>query len=489
MTIQVVFFDMGGTIETFRYTHELRLKATPDLQQILLAAGIDLHLSHEQLLEVVTRGLNRYHKWRLQSLEELPAEQVWREYILAGYSIDANVLRDIAEDLTLYVETRYYHRKMRPEIPSVLEAIRKMGLKIGLISNVSSRGQVPTNLIQYGIQDYFDPIVLSSEYGRRKPDPAIFHYAARQANAPTSECVYVGDRISRDIVGARKAGYRLAIQIRHNFKHGENDEGATPDAVITRMTELLAILRTELNQPIGNVEMLEISHRPIRALLFDAGDTLYFRPRRLQKFNTFLNELAIDAEDDYMIEKTALTKLAFQGQISQNQYREAILRMYGVTQAALIERGKQILDEDDQDVQFFEGVPQTLVALKENGYLLGIITDTANPLHKKLGWFERGGFGNVWDSLVSSKEIGVCKPDPRIYQAALQQLGVKPSQAIFVGHKASELDGAKVVGMQTIAFNYDKYVKADFYIEKFSDLLSVPLLCAAHKTQTGKIPP
>ena len=481
MTIQAVFFDMGGTIETFSYTHDLRLKATPGLQQRLLLAGIDLHISHEQLLEVVTGGLNRYHKWRLQSLDELPAERVWREYILAEYAIDTHALGAIAEDLMLYIETRFYYRKMRPEIPAVLEAIWQMGLKIGLISNVSSHGQVPTNLKQYGILDYFYPIVLSSEYGRRKPDPAIFHYAARQANVPTSECVYVGDRISRDIVGARKAGYRLAIQIRHDFKHGENDEGATPDAVITQMTELLDILRAELNRPTGNSAMMDAPQCPIRALLFDAGDILYFRPHRYQNFITFLRELALDVEDNHTVEKMPLTRLAFQGQINQDQYREAILRMYGVTQPTQIERGKRILDEDDQDIQFFEGVPQTLAALKENGYLLGIITDTANPLHVKLSWFEKGGFGNVWDSLVSSKEIGVCKPDPRIYQAALKQLGLQPEQTIFVGHKASELDGAKAVGMQTIAFNYDKSAKADYYLEKFSDLLCVHLLSPAQQ--------
>jgi FMN phosphatase YigB (HAD superfamily) len=51
-------------------------------------------------------------------------------------------LDHIAEDLMFYLETHYYSRQMRPEVPEVLEAIRKMGLKIGLISNVSSRGQV-----------------------------------------------------------------------------------------------------------------------------------------------------------------------------------------------------------------------------------------------------------------------------------------------------------------------------------------------------------
>ena len=46
----------------------------------------------------------------------------------------------------VFIETHWFQRAMRPEVPAVLEAIRKMGLKIGLISNVNSRGQVPANL-------------------------------------------------------------------------------------------------------------------------------------------------------------------------------------------------------------------------------------------------------------------------------------------------------------------------------------------------------
>ena len=162
-------------------------------------------------------------------------------------------------------------------MPEVLQSIQKMGLKIGLISNVNSRGQVPTNLKEYGIFDYFHPIVLSSEYGCRKPDPAIFHHAARLANVPTSQCVYVGDRIARDIEGARRAGFGMAIQIRHDFNHGEDDRGAAPDAVISNMNKLLDILHAECDlQPVHS------SPGKIQALIFDAGDILYFRPAARQ---------------------------------------------------------------------------------------------------------------------------------------------------------------------------------------------------------------
>ena len=475
MTIQAVFFDMGGTIETYGYTRALRLEATPGLQQQLLAAGIDLHIENEQLFEVISAGLERYHQWSLKNLDELSPSQVWREYILSGYPVDQSQLAIIAEDLMLTIETRYYQRLMRPEIPLVLETIQKMGLKIGLISNVCSLRQVPATLELYGIQHYFDPVVLSSKYGRRKPDPSIFHYAARRANVPTSECLYVGDRIARDILGARRAGYRLAIQIQHDFDHGEADEGATPDAVIANMNELVDILRAEQGDPGTRDNACKSRQDGVCAFLFDAGDILYFRPQRDRKLKAFLKELSLPVAETHAAEIEALRQRAFLGQITREQYCEAILRLYGVTRPEHIVRGKQILDEDANNVKLFDGVRETLLALKERAYLLGIITDTTLPVHVKLGWFDHGGFGHVWDSIVSSKELGIRKPAPQIYQAALQQLGIPSERAVFVGHKASELEGARAVGMKTIAFNYDPGAKADFYIDQFADLLKVPI--------------
>ena len=62
-------------------------------------------------------------------MQELPPQQVWRDYILTGFSVDSNMLDSIAEDLMVYIETCYYHREMRPEMPEVLEAIQTHGIK------------------------------------------------------------------------------------------------------------------------------------------------------------------------------------------------------------------------------------------------------------------------------------------------------------------------------------------------------------------------
>jgi putative hydrolase of the HAD superfamily len=475
MTVKAVFFDMGGTIDTNWYSNEMRLSVTPDLQQVLISKGLHLNLTDKQLLDVITDGLARYHQWRLASLEELSPYVVWHDFILADIPYSCPELAHIAEDLMVWIETHYYQRTMRPEMPAVLNEIHSLGLKIGLISNVNSRGQVPLNLEQYGLKHYFSPIVLSSEYKRRKPDPAIFHYAARLANSPTTECIHVGDRISRDILGAKRAGFRRAIQITHDFKHGEIDGGAVPDLIIDNMNELVDYLKNEIassNEP----RPLPAPGSPVRAVFFDADGVLYYRDNKDNGLQAFIKQYGCSPLNTRDKTFTSLRRQAYIGKITFEEYLTKILNNYRINDPKLVATGiDHIIQEKDQ-IKFFPETLPTLLSLKNQEFYLGIITDTALPLYVKLDKLERGGIGHLWDAITPSNEVGTQKPDPKIYRLALDQIGIHANQAAFVGHKASELDGAKRVGMYTIAFNYDRNAKADFYIDRFSELTNLSIL-------------
>jgi len=239
MKLKAVFFDMGGTIDTHTYDRQEGIRATVQIRDLLARVGIETPLSDDQLYDLVTRGQAAYREWREQNLVELPPEQVWREFVLKDEPPQPGQLNPVAEDLAYTVDTRYYQRSMRPEIPAVLKVLKEMGLKLGIISNIQSRGQVPDDLERYGIESYFHPIVLSCEYGRRKPDPAIFHHAARLAGLPSGACAHIGDRISRDILGARRAGFAAVLQIRHAFKEYTEPEEPKPDVVLESIEELL----------------------------------------------------------------------------------------------------------------------------------------------------------------------------------------------------------------------------------------------------------
>jgi len=243
MNLEAVFLDMGGTIDTHTYDRRAGVRATADIRLLLSRCGVTVRSDDEELYDRVNEGLSAYRRWRESSWIELPPEKVWREFVLKTCPISPGQLSEVAEDLAYTVDTRYYQRRMRPEVPRVLESLKGMGLKLGIISNIQSRGQVPSDLRRYGIEKFFDPVILSCEYGRRKPDPGIFLFAARRAGTSAGRCAHVGDRISRDIQGAKQAGFALAVQIRHDFIESTEPDEPRADAVIDSLEEFPLLLK------------------------------------------------------------------------------------------------------------------------------------------------------------------------------------------------------------------------------------------------------
>ena len=212
----------------------------------------------------------------------------------------------------------------------------------------------------------------------------------------------------------------------------------------------------------------------LKAILFDAGDILYHRPRRGEALAAFLKERGLVPIAPGRPERADLKRRAHAGEISKDEHHDAVLELSGVTDPAERIDGRRVMDDDQSDVEFFDGVPETLHRLKAAGLRLGVVTNTFDSTAAKLGWFARVGIEKLWDSFANSCEVKVNKPDARIYLAALEPLNLAPQDAAFVGHAAAELAGAKALGMTTIAFNRDdETVEADHIISRFSELPEV----------------
>lgn len=90
----------------------------------------------------------------------------------------------------------------------------------------------------------------------------------------------------------------------------------------------------------------------------------------------------------------------------------------------------------------------TLEELRRRGHLLGMISVCTEDVPEV--WDETP-LGRVFDAAVFSCEVGVAKPDPRIYEICCERLGVAPADCLFVGDGANdELPGAERVGMTAL---------------------------------------
>jgi putative hydrolase of the HAD superfamily len=90
----------------------------------------------------------------------------------------------------------------------------------------------------------------------------------------------------------------------------------------------------------------------------------------------------------------------------------------------------------------------TLGTIKARGLRTGLISDCT---HELPAFLPRLPIAPLLDARIFSVELGVCKPEPAIYLAACDRLGVEPSECVYVGDGGSrELTGAAAVGMTAV---------------------------------------
>lgn len=90
----------------------------------------------------------------------------------------------------------------------------------------------------------------------------------------------------------------------------------------------------------------------------------------------------------------------------------------------------------------------TLEELRRRGHKLGLITVCSTDIPEL---WEASPFGGLFNATVFSCEVGISKPDPRIYELCCEQLDVEASDCLFVGDGANyELPGAEKVGMTAL---------------------------------------
>ncbi|PRD11909.1 2-haloalkanoic acid dehalogenase [Bacillus sp. MYb56] len=112
----------------------------------------------------------------------------------------------------------------------------KRHFKVGIITNGSTQRQ-KAKIMDTGLNEYFDTIIISEEVGFSKPDKRIFELALNKLNVQSEDVLFVGDDLEKDIAGCQNANIK---GIWFNPNVIKNNTDTKPYAEITSFDNLLS---------------------------------------------------------------------------------------------------------------------------------------------------------------------------------------------------------------------------------------------------------
>ncbi len=176
--------------------------------------------------------------------------ELWRLFEAGQVSLaDLKVrrFRFLAEELGLRVDpealSREYLRRLGQKthfVPHAREVLEKLSLAVLLCLVTNGVSEVQRGRIaRAGIQGLFRSVVISEELGVSKPDPRFFRKALADLRVSPHDALCVGDSLSSDVAGARRAGVDSCWFNPTGRPLPEGEE--RPDHVVRDLRELLPL--------------------------------------------------------------------------------------------------------------------------------------------------------------------------------------------------------------------------------------------------------
>jgi putative hydrolase of the HAD superfamily len=184
-------------------------------------------------------------------------------------------------------------------------------------------------------------------------------------------------------------------------------------------------------------------------VLFDLDETLLDRSASIIRyFGLLWASFGADegVPEDSFIDQ--LIRLDGNGYVDRETFfRNVVERVLPSRSAETI--AAHFLDNAWNDPILMPGALTGIETLKSRGLKIGIITNGGSRNQRKK--IRNTGLDAVADCIVVSEEVGVKKPDPRIFRSAAERIAINPANSWFVGdHPEFDIIGASRVGFQTV---------------------------------------
>ena len=246
-SVKAIFFDIGGTLRVTRPDEGRDMSKIEALMVLIGDQAVPA-----DFISRVRKGEKAYRRWCKPNYIELPEAELWTRFLLPEYP--EKLIRENAVTINQYWRESK-PKYLLPDMVSTMRELSRRGYRLGLISNTTSSVEGYQLLKETGLTELFSSVILSAEFGRRKPHPSLFIEAARRAGVHPFECAYVGDRPSRDLIGARQSAFAKVVIINtEGYVTDEYDPDdydpekdahleIRPDHHIRRLSELLNIFQ------------------------------------------------------------------------------------------------------------------------------------------------------------------------------------------------------------------------------------------------------
>lgn len=141
--------------------------------------------------------------------------------------------------------------------------------------------------------------------------------------------------------------------------------------------------------------------------------------------------------------KTA--QLASTGAVGIKEHWEAVAATLGVTPADMPAFLEQYWSADDVNWKLLKFIRDL-----RPRYRVGLLSNAWEDLRQTL--HTRWDIDGLFDELIISAEVGMVKPDPRIFHLAVEKLGVQVGEAVFIDNILENIDAARREGLNVIQF-------------------------------------
>jgi putative hydrolase of the HAD superfamily len=217
----------------------------------------------------------------------------------------------------------------------------------------------------------------------------------------------------------------------------------------------------------------------MEAFIFDLDNTLVERQETLKSFTQTLYKTHLS---DYMSEEEVIQFVVKEDKFG---YRDK-LDLFEVIVDELPWEAK-LNPEQFKDYWYYhfprhaqpmETLYETLQELKKRNKKIGLITN--GKVKSQLTKLDQLKIKDYFDSIVVSEEVGIKKPDIRIFQMALDQLKVKSGESVYIGdHPKNDIYGASQLGIRTVwkqsyvPWDESLEVEPDYKIKKLNEVIGL----------------